>query len=75
MATGGLGQAGQTAREPVTVEHVYVIDFVTVHPLCMEERSVKEKDFWKRLATRNPVLVSIYQTNLNSQFQLKIWPK
>ena len=72
MATGGLGQAGQTAREPVMVEHVYVIDFVTVRPLCMEERSVKEKEVWKRLATRNPVLVSIYQTNLNSQFQLKI---
>ena len=59
MATGVLGQAGQTARGPATVEHVYVIDFATVHPRCMEERSVKEKDFWKKLATRNPVLVSI----------------
>lgn len=59
MATGVRGPAGRIARGPAMVERVSVIDFATVRLHSMEERFVKEKDFWKNHAMRNPAPVSM----------------
>ena len=59
MANGAPGPAGQIARGPVTVEHVFVIDFATARLHSMEERTAKENDFWKSHAMRNLVPVSM----------------
>ena len=64
MATGARGPAGQIVREPVTVERVFVIDFVTALLHSTGEKFVKEKDFKKSLATRNPVPVSMATGNI-----------
>ena len=59
MATGVRGPAGRIARGPVMVERESVIDFATVRLHSMEARFAKAKEFWKSLAMKNPVPVSM----------------
>ena len=58
MATGGCGLTGPTARGSVMEARVFVSVFATIRLPSTVETRVKEREFWKNRATRNPAHVS-----------------